>query len=587
MTQALLTIPRKAGRLIVESGAVFTCPLMGTDRFVRFCSERALTIDRKRLIRLERLGLFAPVFRVHTPGRSTAPFRVPPCKSENWFRKRWASDTTAVPQNHDVPEHTDRSREGYYSIFQIDHLAVVLNEMTLHVQLDSYLGTENADPVDWRESGGRWLECAQNLEMGLREHEYRRAVALLCQHISNRYYPQTQTDMRVWQIRSGYFSDPWIAIDAHDWNWDDEVRDWDPKKTEKLYRLTPQKLRRAYESLAMTQAHCDPIERWYQLTQFISLDEREKLKGDALRAETLRAGAHMLRLLHKDLYNEELPHPNEVTGTVIEPLPELEVRHDPRQYLEFVANRFAVNPQPRLSLIVEGYSERIAVTQIFKKYFGAELGTYGIEIIVLGGVDAATGNKKDDRFRAIMRLIDYLHYRQTFVFLVLDNERYARKLKEESLQMRSIHTNQRYVTRPEYVKIWKQSFEFDNFSCTEIAAALNELARDGADFTRKQIADVKNATDPGAALKRLYRQKTNRDIDKPELSKILISAMFSPTSRREVHNRPIINLLERVAVLAAQNHLPITQRSGKANQMSGFLGAKYRPRSSRQGKLPP
>ena len=98
-----------------------------------------------------------------------------------------------------------------------------------------------------------------------------------------------------------------------------------------------------------------------------------------------------------------LPHPNEVTVTVRNPVPELEVRRDVRRHLEFVANRLGVNPQPRLSLIVEGQSEEAAIVRIFEDYFGSHPGILGIEIVVLGVVDAATGGKKD-RFRAIMRL---------------------------------------------------------------------------------------------------------------------------------------------------------------------------------------
>ena len=52
-----LAIPTGAGRAIVESGAMIVCPLLGTDLFVKFCSDRGLQIDLERLTRLERLGL--------------------------------------------------------------------------------------------------------------------------------------------------------------------------------------------------------------------------------------------------------------------------------------------------------------------------------------------------------------------------------------------------------------------------------------------------------------------------------------------------------------------------------------------------
>ena len=569
----LLTIPEKAGRAIAENAAMLACPLLGTDRFLRFCTDRGLAIDRERLIRLERLGLFAPVFRVRTPKKAASLFRIPPSKVNNWFTKRWAFDTTQVPGNHDVPAQTDRTREGYYSIFQIDHLHLLLTELTLRVPLDSYLDRQGSAPTDWNAAGDRWMEYAQTRAVGLRDHQYRRAVALLCQHISNRYFPPIQSDMRSMQVQSGHFSDAWIVIHALDWDWHREAREWYPKNVEKLYSLTPKKLRHAYEGLAMGQAHTDPIERWYQLTQFVSVDERRKLKGDALRAETMRTGAHMLRLLHKDLYGEDLPHPNEVAGSIINHVPELDVRKDTR-HLELVANRFGVNPQPKLSLIVEGPSEEAAVTRIFELYYGVHPGKYGIEIIALGGVDTATGKKKWDRFGAIMRLIDYLHHHQTFAFLILDNENYAKHLKAKAKKARSIHGVRKYVTRPEYIRIWKESFEFDNFSCTEIAAALDELSRGVASFSTSDIADARSDRNPGAALKRLYRQKANYGLQKIKLAKVLVDGMISPTSRRKIENRPIIRTLNRVERLAALNHLPTTKHTRDANQASRFLDKK-------------
>lgn len=306
------------------------------------------------------------------------------------------------------------------------------------------------------------------------------------------------------------------------------------------------------------------------------------LKNDALRAETFRAGAHMLRLLHNDLYGQDLPHPNEVTGTVVNHVPELEVRRDVRRHLEFVANRFGVNPQPQLSLIVEGQSEETAIMRNLKDYLGSHPGVHGIEIIVLGGVDIATSGKKEDRFRAIMRLIDYLHHHQTFAFLILDNENYAQRLKAAAARMKSIQTDRRYVTRPEYIRIWKHSFEFDNFSCTEIAAALGEVSEGHARFTQEQVRHARGQPHPGAALEGLYCRETNYDLPKIALSESLVRRMLCPAARRNIENRPIVRILDRLAVLAARNHLPITQRTRDANQESTFLGLKRRPRARRQ-----
>lgn len=575
-TTTLLKIPKDIGQIIAEAGAVIACPLLGTDKFIEFCKKCGMSISRERLFRLERLRLFSPVFRVLTPqDDDVAPLSIPPEKNNNWFTKGWAWDTTSVASTYEIPDYTDQTQEGYYSIFQIDHLEIVLSSMTLSVHLDAYLESSTGKVIDWANNGKRWLEFTQSHADSLRAHEYRRAKALLCQYISNRYYPHTQGNQRTIQVSRGMsFWDNWTTVSALDWDWREVVRGWKPREVERLFNLTPSKLRHAYEGMAIAQAHCDPIERWYQLTQFVNLSERKRLKGDAFRAETLRSAAHMLRLLYKDLYGDELPHPNEVTGTIITHVPELAVRKDTRRYLEFVVNRYGLNPQPTVSLIVEGTTEEKSIAAIFEQYFGAHPGKYGIEIIVLGGVDAATG-AKEDRFRAIIRLIDYLHHHQTFSFLILDNERYARKLKAEAQKAKSIHSR-RYVTRPEYLKVWKRSFEFDNFTCAEIAAALTKMAAGKRRFSRAEIDACRQSPEAGASLKNLYYQAIGKKLDKLRMSALLTESMLSPKSHRQVANRPIIKTLERVVRLAARNPLPTMQEVWETNQASKYFGKKWR-----------
>lgn len=574
MTNHLLTIPKNIGRAIIDAGAVMARLLLGTDKFVSFCKERGLVIDRERLFRLERLRLFTPVFRVLTPEEDVPAFSIPIRGDNNWFKKGWAWDTTSVDSTYKVPDRKDRTQEAYYSIFQIDHLQIVLSGMSLSVDLDSYLESSLNGAINWEKNGNSWLRYTNDTADVFRTHEHRRAVALLCQFISNRYYPQTQGDQRTIRVPKMAYSDDWMNVKGLDWNWREFARNWKPHEVERLFDLSPTKLRHAYEGLAISQAHCDPLERWYQLVQFIKLSQREKLKGDALRAETLRSGAHILRFLYKDLYDEDLPHPNEVTGKVITHIPELETRIDKRRYLELVVNRYGLNPQPTVSLIVEGRSEENAVTAIFQQYFGAHPGKYGIEIIALGGVDAATGTK-EDRFRAIIRLIDYLHHHQTFAFLILDNERYAKKLKAEAQKAKSIHSR-RYVTRPAYLKVWKRAFEFDNFSCTEIAAVLTEMAAGKGRFSCTEIGVCQQNPDPGAKLKELYWQKIGKKLDKLKLSTLLTERMFSPASHQKIANRPIIKTLERVTSLAARNPFPTMQKVWEKNQASKYFGKKRR-----------
>ena len=554
---------------------MIACPLLGTYTFLRYCLDRGIKIDRKRLIRLERLGLFAPVFRVLTPKKQTGPFIIPLRQGNNWFTKRWAFDTTAVPSNHEVPDHTDQTKEGYYSIFQIDHLDLVLTQLTAHMHLDPYLDRVEEDPIDWHTAGTRWLVIAKNAAASLRDHQYERTIALLCQHISNRYFPHTTTNMRTILIPSHVCFNHWVNIIAPDWDWRKEAHLWDPKMTEKFYCLTPKKLYNAYTSLAIRQADYDPIANWYQLTQFISIDERRNLKDAALRADTMRAGAHMLRLLYKDLYGKDLPHPNLAGRVPDNHVSELDKHQDVRHKLEFVANRFRVNPQPLLTLFVEGQSEEVFITRILEMYYGMHPGLLGIEIIVLHGIGTATGKKKADRYGAIFRLIDYLHHHQTITFLILDNESTADRLKERAKKEKSKHGIRHYATRLEYIRLWRKSLEFDNFSCTEIATALTQLTCGVAKFGIHEVKDAKCNPYPGSALSSLFEKKAKYGLNKTKLSKALVNIMMSPTARKKIENRAIIKILNRIEHLAVKNYLPTSQRIREANQTSTFFDRTF------------
>ena len=216
-----------------------------------------------------------------------------------------------------TPNYNDRNQEGYYSIFQIHNLDLVLGEMTRKIELDAFLDSNADKRTAWQIKGDRLMHDAEERLEHRTVDEYCRSVPLLCQYISNRYYPQTQSDLRTIRTEMGWYQDQWICGYGPDLDWREEARKWGPQVTARLFNLTPEKLRHAYNGLSSTQADCDPLENWYKLTQFISIDKRKRLKGDALRAETLRAGALMLGLLHKDLYDEDLPLPNEVYGTII------------------------------------------------------------------------------------------------------------------------------------------------------------------------------------------------------------------------------------------------------------------------------
>ena len=240
----------------------------------------------------------------------------------------------------------------------------------------------------------------------------------------------------------------------------------------------------------------------------------------------------MLSMLYKHLYKEDLRPTHQIFGQIINHFPELTAREDTRVHLEYVVNQYDLNPQVKLVLFVEGESEINLISILFGKYFGAHPGTSGIEVVNLKGVNNATGSKKRDRFRAIFRLIDYLHHHQTITFLILDNENNAGRLKDYAKKDKSLHGQTRNAIQHEHIQLWKVSLEFDNFSNTEIALALTQLSTGKGDFNLNEIKAARCAPNPGKSLSDLYTNKMNRGLNKPELAKYLQKSLLTQNPAR-------------------------------------------------------
>ncbi|NRP75734.1 hypothetical protein ILFOPFJJ_06657 [Ensifer psoraleae] len=571
---SLLAIPANAAILLLRAGGVHLCRPLRSGEFVKFAKERGITIDAARLLRLERLGIFSPLFRVYNSNART-PLRLP-LITNNWFRKGYAVDTSNG-QPHEVPENFGAESEAYYSKFQIASLLWALADFTVPIHLENLLDGSELNETAWLERGAEMRRIADmHAERYSTGNQFRPAIDLLCQFISDRYYPYTRSNQRSRIVSEGGFaSDKWMTINGTHWKWEPYARSWDPKYVAKVFNLTSDKLKHAFEALSTQQSWDDPLDHWHQLVQFVSPRERDRLKGKALAAETMRGGALMLGMLYRDLYGAEPGHPNEVRTTIITHVPELAARADVRRHMEFVVNRFDLNPAPKLTLFVEGASEEVAAKMVFERFFGAPAGTHQIEIIDLGGVDNATGGKKADRFRAILRLVDYLHHHQTFTFLILDNENYAQKLKDAAKDLASTLHSNRHATRPEYIKVWRTSFEFDNFSATEIAKAMTALAN-GVVFKSADVAACKKGNNPGAELSALYRARTNSGINKVNLASKLVEMIFDPSSRKALHPAPYQNTGARRSACRAQSFSDHGRKLGTQSALELLRQSAYK-----------
>src|SRR6266496_594898 len=599
-----MRLPENISDLLVEREAYRICPLLSSSDFVRFCTDRGMYVSEKRLLKLERLGLFRPFLRIYMPDqiykieyidegkryRELGPLAngevwTGDTKTElanfgfesrivrSWLEEGFAWDPRVTVSPHLKSIETEPQRhEAYYSCFQIAHLRFLLQALTMRVAMEWAVEDDGVTPSSRFVDDRAWaakdvrhiIELERKDEVGFRE-----IAGPLCQAISDRYYPKTQTDERRFTLTGGF-------IDFDRWDWYEYARNWNARAVIELFDLTAERLKHIYERLSSEQSSADPIEKWHWLVRFISMERRKQLKGDALMAMTLREMALMLRMLYRDAFVELLPEPNEVGSTIFHRIPDISPSEDPLRALELVANDFGVNPKPKLVLFVEGETEEMVIPIIIDRLIGAEPSVYGIEIVNVHGVSNATGRKKDYS-SALWQLVDYLHHHQTIAVVLMDNEGFAsRNLRTGLPRATSIHFRDRRATRTDYVKVWKLSFEFDNFSDEELARMLSAFGKN--QFTRGEIAlcreEARRPLRYGRTntIETLYRRKTGVGLNKPAFGVTAVDWVFDSATRRSPKSRPIVPFLEKVLRLASRNHQPVTHAMWEYNQRTGYFG---------------
>jgi hypothetical protein len=261
-----MKLPENIADLLIEREAYRICSLLSSSDFVRFCTDREMYVSEKRLLKLERLGLFRPVLRIYMPDQvykieyvdggkgykdlgpladgegwtgdtktelANFGFESPIVRS--WFAEGFAWDPRITVSPHLKSIETEPQRhEAYYSCFQIAHLRFLLQALTMRVAMEWAVEDDGVTPSS-RFVGDR-TEMAEHVrhivELGRRDEvSFREIVGPLCQAISYRYYPKTQTDERRFTQSGGF-------IDFDGWDWYEYARNWNSRAVIELFDLT-------------------------------------------------------------------------------------------------------------------------------------------------------------------------------------------------------------------------------------------------------------------------------------------------------------------------------------------------------------
>lgn len=585
-------------RYIVENGNFTICPLLQAEQFVRHCEERGIEVTIRHLERYEKLGIFMPTARVRYPKVRT---KIVPSEGgkgytelgnleegeewegevKEWYAhlywlgdsaREWMTERLLWEPNAEgfkpwstfKDEQGEKIVESLYSIFQTFPLYSLMRSTALpRLGLDQVVLFSEEERQSWV---GRWAEHAPKIISIYADGDSALdKMAALCQALSTRYYPYTRSDGVMIPVPISEFGFDWHKYRRH----------WDARKVLDDLGLEVEEVARFVELAAGEAESIDPLARWRDLTRFFRPDKRAKLKDEALLAQTGYAMELMLNLFHRDLTGREI-YLFDRSPEDIESLYGKGVTQDDLRYLELLSNEYNVNPRPRLILAVEGKGEFEQFPRLAEEFFGMKLSKLRVGMINLSGVEGFTGKKKYDPYGALEKLIDYYHYMQTIVFVILDDEARVSVIKQRLLQARSKFRPNRTVTKDEYIRLWKKNIEFDNFTHDEIARAMTEVSGGAYVFNEGEIADCESRFGrEGDTLSKLYYAKLNYDLVKPALLRILFGYAIA-TPKMELNNkkpmRPIIEVINNVIELALRNHPPSYLDAWEETQNSDWLG---------------
>lgn len=565
---------------LARNDLYFVQPLIPAEQFLTFCTNREMQASVSQLERLDRSGFFRPIARFkrrrttikleHTADglKDLGPLK----NGETWAGETY--ERTSVYSGRDLhalydqgeilepecmPTNAWNSSEfiNLYSIFQCYPLWKCLSETRIVSPTIDELVAKND-----QELGDAVVSVYKILRSQMPEFKITlqalNDAAWICQAISNRYYPVTQTDQRTIKISSVAFG----------WDWHEYCGAWNAKQIADEMGLAPDEIFHMWRRVDREASSVNPLRDWDDLLRFVSVEEKQRLRGKALLADSLRSMATMLALFYEG-----------VSGKLIQPsfsaqreilLPQERTDGTLRE-LEYVVNKYHLNPRPRLILVVEGESEVDQIPRLMDLFWGFNPSKVGIEILNLKGISNFTGSpKRDDG--PLKRFIDDYHNRQTIVYILLDNEGGAVFAKNNLLTSVSAYFEKRAITKDEYIRIWNLNYEFDNFTDGEIAKALSSIGSNVL-FTEQEIKEARQNFQNGNVLGRLFQSRTSSPLSKRALGNELTALLIAEAdSSKLLPKRPILDFLHTIIELAALNHQPTSGRAWAENQRSGYFG---------------
>ncbi|MCW3133279.1 MAG: hypothetical protein N2V78_02990 [Methanophagales archaeon] len=550
--------------LILQEAFYQNFPLE-VNKFIDYCKERGLNVNRGYLEDIEREGLFRPIMRVdgyyvnnttdlkelYENGRVIDPRQKGFVPWANYYEKR--------------ERYREEIVHSYYHPYQIYFLKKVLE---VGLRLSPFNIPQNNDELvlTIREREKYMSDYLGKLRKDSKKHE--KFVELLL-FIQNKYLPLVK--------QPGH-----IIVTGE--RWYDLQKKVIPKEIVSALSLEAEEIDEYRGSIGRDGLYIDPLRAWYDLIKYIKYDKRQKLRGKALLAQDFYLISDMLALLLEDLTGKKQLETGSLDDTMkgcgVIRVYGKELNYVDRDVLMRFLREYGINPRPRLVLIVEGDTEEVAFP-IIANAMDIPLESCGIQIINIHGVDKHPRALIVDYSTPDIYQVDkeyYIHPERTKVFIIFDregNERWIKrfikdpddeieKMMKDVLSIikqkkknTSAKTNDIFHKHTVKYHIWNKSFEYDNFSDKELSHELNEYGvKHGYQFNITP-SEIKNCRYGNKNLKTFLesRPPDYTSLNKREFGEQIgnfIAKEIKERRNRFENQRPVEKVLEEIIRFAVE-----------------------------------
>lgn len=572
----------------IEEEQYIQCSPLELDSFISYCKKRGINITKNQLEFLEKKKLFFPTLRIKRPKYREKIERV----SNNQIkllgplkhRERYKGETRerystiefekeyltflkknryiSIPRNQKfVPwkiyfnsQLKEKSTIIYYSQFQIFWLYELLQWSNIKFGFMFFDKVSKKNAWEKIKTGKKLLKSFATKFQTKTDDYYKLTEILIA--IQNMYYPYTKTDGRKISVS--------FPLTHYEWDWHKFKKSWDPIKIQKALNFDSAYLKKWYEKIILAAEYIDPLTHWFTFIQFFSYEKKKKLNGTALLAQDFYAIAKMLKMYYEDLTGKRFAVSNERYFNWNKQYYGDKTINNKLELLEYLSNEYHLNPRPKLILVVEGEGEYENIPKIANA-MGLDFNLSAIRLENLKGI----GN-----FRKSESFIDHYHDLQTVVYVLLDNENNTRQFKNKILRKKSKYGISRKITKSDYIKIWDNNFEFDNFTNEEIARVMTKQCQQKYIFKEKEVNIARNRL---KKIEDIYKEKVKVGLNKRELAKDLSDILIKEIQKEKNaiplrKKRKIINEIIEITEIALKNYFPTHKDLWKKNQESGFFG---------------